>query len=132
MHGFVEEARKQQLLRQAGLHLCASDAEGWGQVVIEAAAFGLPTIARRVPGLRDSIADGRTGWLVEDHPGDPEAIVASLVRAVLSTMAELDDLGRREQVFTACREWAGQYSWEAMRHQAADLMEAELRAVTIR
>ena len=48
--------------------MCASDAEGWGQVVVEAASYGMPTLARDVPGLRDSIRDGETGWLVAD-PG---------------------------------------------------------------
>ena len=59
----VEEAPRPRLLRRAALHVCASDVEGWGQVVIEAAGFGVPTIARDVPGLRDSIRDGRpAGW----------------------------------------------------------------------
>ena len=50
-------------LRRGRLHVCASDAEGWGQVVIEAAAYGVPTLARDVPGLRDSIRHGApVGW----------------------------------------------------------------------
>ena len=52
------------VLGGCGFHVCASDVEGWGQVVIDAAAHGIPTIGRDVPGLRDSIVEGSTGWLV--------------------------------------------------------------------
>ncbi|MFC1462389.1 glycosyltransferase family 4 protein [Verrucomicrobiota bacterium] len=42
--------------------------EGFGTVVVEAAAMGLPAIGTRIPGLVDSILDGETGLLVE--PGN--------------------------------------------------------------
>jgi len=132
LHGFVDEPSKAELLRAGGLHLCASDAEGWGQVVIEAAAFGLPTIARRVPGLRDAIVDGRTGWLVDDTPGNDDAIVDALVAAVERAVAVLDEPTARSRIFDECREWSSRFSWDAMRAEAAALMESELRIITIR
>ena len=45
-----------------------SDVEGFGIVLIEAAAAGKPTVATRVGGIPDAIEDGKTGFLVE--PGD--------------------------------------------------------------
>lgn len=39
--------------------------EGFGTVVIEAAALGLPTIGTRIYGLTDAIIDGETGILVD-------------------------------------------------------------------
>lgn len=39
--------------------------EGFGTVVLEAAACSIPTIGSRIPGLIDSIVDGETGILVE-------------------------------------------------------------------
>jgi glycosyltransferase involved in cell wall biosynthesis len=39
--------------------------EGFGTVVIEAAAMGLPTIGTNIYGLSDAIIDGETGLLVE-------------------------------------------------------------------
>lgn len=39
--------------------------EGFGTVVLEAAASGLCTIGTKIPGLVDSIVDGETGLLVE-------------------------------------------------------------------
>lgn len=39
--------------------------EGFGTVVIEAAAMGLPTIGTRINGLIDAVVDGHTGLLVK-------------------------------------------------------------------
>ena len=39
--------------------------EGFGTVVIEAAAMGVPAIGSRIPGLTDAIIDGETGILFE-------------------------------------------------------------------
>ena len=38
--------------------------EGFGTVVIEAGAMGVPTVATRITGLVDAVQDGRTGLLV--------------------------------------------------------------------
>ena len=44
-----------------------SDKEGWGLTVIEAATQGTPTVGYDVPGLRDSVRNGRTGLLAETN-----------------------------------------------------------------
>lgn len=44
----------------------ATDREGFGIVYIEAAAFGVPSIAVRQPGVDEAILDGVTGWLIDD------------------------------------------------------------------
>ena len=67
IHGFLDEDDKHAVLGAAAVHVCASDAEGWGQVVIEAAAYGLPTLARDVPGLRASVHDGEL-VLIKSNP----------------------------------------------------------------
>jgi glycosyltransferase involved in cell wall biosynthesis len=50
--------------------------EGFGNVLIEAAAAGLPVVATRVPGCIDAVADGETGILVP--PRNPEALARAL------------------------------------------------------
>lgn len=42
-----------------------SHREGFGSIVIDAAAISVPTIGSRIPGLIDSVADGETGILFE-------------------------------------------------------------------
>lgn len=50
--------------------------EGFGNVVIEAAAMGIPTVGTRIVGLCDAIVDGVTGLLVP--PRDTAALGAAL------------------------------------------------------
>ena len=66
LHGYLPEADKNAVLAGALLHLNTSQGEGWGLCVLEAAALGIPTVAYDVEGLRDSVLDGQTGWLVRE------------------------------------------------------------------
>jgi len=54
-----------------------SDVEGFGIVLIEAAAAGKPTVATRVGGIPDAVDDGKTGFLVE--PGDYDHLSAVII-----------------------------------------------------
>lgn len=128
LHGFLSESDKDLILARSTLNVCASDAEGWGQVVIAAAASGVPTVARDVPGLRDSVVDGQTGWLVPPDADDERALVADLAAAVATALGELSDPARRTEVEAACRAQAARYTWPAFREQARLVVAEELRA----
>ncbi|WP_408899212.1 glycosyltransferase family 4 protein [Nocardioides sp. R1-1] len=119
-HGFLPTADKDALLARASVHVCASDAEGWGQAVIDAAAHGVPTVARDVPGLRDSIRPGESGWLVPDSQ-QPSDVVERLTAALTGALAEAADPRARQLRADACRAWAAKYDWSQMRLHAADL-----------
>lgn len=62
--------------------------EGFGMVVVEAAALAIPTVAYDVTGVRDAIADGETGTLV------PYGNTAALA-AALSTYLDSSELRLR-------------------------------------
>ncbi|MEZ0112728.1 glycosyltransferase involved in cell wall biosynthesis [Catenulispora sp. EB89] len=114
IHGHLPDEAKNRLLRSARLHLSASQGEGWGLSVLEAAALGVPTVAYDVDGLRDAIRDGTTGWLVA-----PGATLADTVSGVLK---ELDaDPARASEVSTACMAWAAEFDWERTRSAMAQL-----------
>ncbi|MCR1781556.1 glycosyltransferase family 4 protein [Nocardioides carbamazepini] len=119
-HGFLPAVEKDALLARAAVHVCASDAEGWGQAVIDAAAHGVPTVARDVPGLRDSIRPGESGWLVPDSP-DPATVVTRLTEALTGALADAADPGTRVLRAEACLAWAHKFDWSQMRAQARDL-----------
>lgn len=51
--------------------------EGFGLAFLEAAAFGLPSLATNVGGIPDAVIDGETGILVE--PKNPEAVAVELL-----------------------------------------------------
>ena len=118
LHGFVPEARKQELVAGSLLHLNTSQGEGWGLCVLEAAALGVPTVAFDVPGLRDAIRDGRTGWLVHDG----ETLEDVTERAI----KELADPARREAIATACRQWAASLTWDRSTRRMAELIAASV------
>lgn len=55
--------------------------EGFGTVVIEAAAMGLPTVGTSIYGLTDAVVDGKTGVLV---PVGDSAGLASAIRLLVT------------------------------------------------
>ena len=124
VHGFVDEDRKRELLADAHLHVCASAGEGWGQVVLEAAATGLPTVGTDVAGLRDAIKVGETGWLVPD--GDD--LASALADQLAAASSELAEPGIAQQYAVACRAWAATFSWPRMRSEMVDVVQQELGA----
>lgn len=121
LHGYVSESEKSRLIAGAGLHVCVSHAEGWGLAVIEAAAQGVPTLARDAPGLRDSVIAGRTGWLVSGTAGQQNDLdPAALATALATALHELDDPGRRDQMGEECQSWADRFTWNATRRVVLD------------
>ncbi|OOG68181.1 glycosyltransferase family 4 protein [Algoriphagus sp. A40] len=54
-------------LAAADILVLPSDTEGLPGVVLEAAHFGVPTIASEVGGIRECLIDGETGMLVPDR-----------------------------------------------------------------
>lgn len=129
-HGFVSDDDKAALLGRARLHVCASDAEGWGQVVVEAAGHGVPTVAREVPGLRDSVRHETTGWLMPEPTADLAAVQARLLIGISCALDELDDPERRLEISSACSQWAAQFDWESMRAGAVALTVLTLEGTT--
>jgi glycosyltransferase involved in cell wall biosynthesis len=104
LHGFLPEAEKDALTAGCRLHVTASEFEGWGLTVIEAASLGVPTVAYDVDGLRDSVRDGVTGWLVREG----EALADVMDRA----LKELSDPVRAAEIQRDCRLWAAGFTWQ--------------------
>ena len=46
------------------------DAEGFGITLIEAAAYGLPSLATGIEGITDAVINGKTGWLIKEKDTD--------------------------------------------------------------
>ncbi|MDX1620157.1 MAG: glycosyltransferase family 4 protein [Nitriliruptorales bacterium] len=66
-HGHVDESLKTHLLHRAWVLALPSVKEGWGLVITEAAALGVPAVAfREAGGVSESIVDGATGHLVRN------------------------------------------------------------------
>lgn len=124
LHGFLPEEEKNAVLAGATLHVTASQFEGWGLTVIEAAALGVPTVAYDVDGLRDSVRHGETGWLVRDGE--------TLTEVIARALDELDDPVRAAEIRRACRAWAATFTWERSGRDMARLLADELARGTER
>jgi len=72
-----------------------ADREGFGLVYIEAAQYGVPSIATDQPGVDEAVLDGKTGLLIPD--GDISALAEAIHRL-------LTDRALREQLGAAGRE----------------------------
>jgi glycosyltransferase involved in cell wall biosynthesis len=114
--GFISEAQKVALLRSAWVLAFTSPKEGWGITNLEAAACATPVVASSSPGLRESVRDGETGFLVPH--GDVPALTIALRRIV-------DDPALVVSLGNAGRRFASRFTWTA----AAEQTEAHLARV---
>lgn len=78
--GWVEGAKKEELLNRAYLYILPSYIEGLPVSVLEAMATGCPVISTKIGGIPDILEDGIEGFLIE--PGD----VASLADSILTLL----------------------------------------------
>jgi glycosyltransferase involved in cell wall biosynthesis len=114
-HGHVDDVAKHEVLQRCWVHVLPSRKEGWGLAVTEAAQHGVPTVGYRSSGgLNDSIVDGVTGVLVDDH----DELVIRLEQ-LLSDPVLRDQLGGKAQARS------GEFSWR----QSAEAMRTVLESM---
>jgi glycosyltransferase involved in cell wall biosynthesis len=115
--GRIGEGEKVDLLRRAWALVFASPKEGWGITNMEAAACGTPVVASNSPGLRESVRDGETGFLVAH--GDTAAMARAMGRLASSPalVATLGEAGRR---------FAETFTWERAAVETEEHLAAQL------
>ncbi|HXB25314.1 MAG TPA: glycosyltransferase family 4 protein [Gemmatimonadaceae bacterium] len=114
--GRVSEREKLALLRRSWALLFASPKEGWGITNLEAAACGTPVVASNSPGIRESVIDGKTGYLVPH--GDIHALADALGRFA-------GEPGLVRMMGANGRKFAETFTWD----RAATETEAHLSSV---
>jgi glycosyltransferase involved in cell wall biosynthesis len=78
--GFVAEEEKADLYRLADVFALPSRGEGFGFVLLEAMACGVPVVASRLDGGREAVREGELGRLID--PGDPDALADAILGAL--------------------------------------------------
>ena len=73
-------ANPQHYMAAADIFCLPSYREGFGQVIIEAGASGVPTVASRIYGITDAVEDGKTGLLFT--AGDIAGLTQSLLKLI--------------------------------------------------
>lgn len=100
--GFVDQRAKFELLAMAHVLVNPSIREGWGLVNIEANSVGTPVVGYKVPGMKDSVRIGETGYLFDNGNID---VVAQKVMALSKDKKTLAELSRK------CISWSKKFSW---------------------
>jgi phosphatidylinositol alpha-1,6-mannosyltransferase len=93
-----------------------TDVEGFGIVIIEAAAAGTPCVASRVGGIPDAVEDGKAGILVE--PGNYEM----MSRAVVTLLR--DDALRRTMGAYAQQRAQEKFDWSKIAGRYEELFSS--------
>ena len=117
--GYVSEEEKLRLFRGAWVHVLTSPKEGWGITNLEAAACGTPTVASDSPGLRDSVVDGETGFLV------PHEDVGALARRIRRLV---EDTTLRDRLGEGARRFAERFTWDRAAEDTEAFLEAKVRS----
>ncbi|NOZ62747.1 MAG: glycosyltransferase family 4 protein [Calditrichaeota bacterium] len=112
--GSTHHQKKIDYLNQMWFMVNPSPKEGWGLTVIEANSCGVPVIAADSPGLRDSVVDGKTGFL---YPyGDYKKLAQIIIQLI-------QDEKLRQYFVPHCIEWAQKFNWENSAQTMIRLME---------
>jgi phosphatidylinositol alpha-1,6-mannosyltransferase len=116
--GFVSNAALERLYERAAIFALPSRGEGFGIVYLEAMAHALPCLASRHDAAGDVVADGATGFLVDQH--DREEIAMRIV--TLLTQPDLRGRMGRAGVVRVQQE----FSFARFSSGLIDLLEARL------
>jgi phosphatidylinositol alpha-1,6-mannosyltransferase len=118
--GRQDDATLADAYRAADVHVfpvreVPGDVEGFGMVAVEAAAYGLPTIAFAVGGVPDAIEEGVSGSLVGAND------YAGLSNHVIESLSQRNGSGLRE----SAREFAENFRWEKFGTQLREHLRSQ-------
>jgi glycosyltransferase involved in cell wall biosynthesis len=113
LHGTI--ARPQEALAQIGLLVLPSKAEGFGLVLIEAMAAGVPIVATDVAGIRNVVKNNETALLVPH--GQPREMALAIDRLVR------DRALRERLVNRAVHHVREHFSWDAILPKYRELLD---------
>lgn len=118
-HGSVSRGAISRAYQEASILVFPTLCDGFGMVVGEAFAHGLPVITTPNAGAADLIVEGRNGFIVP--PRDPEAL-ADRMAWCADHPEEVAAMG--EEALKTAREW----SWTSFRHSFQQQLLDQLAA----
>jgi L-malate glycosyltransferase len=98
--GLVPFAELPGYYQNADIYVCASHSDGTSISLLEAFACGTPVIVSDIPGNREWVTPGETGWLFRD--GDANALAAAILVA-LDQRQQLHSMGQKARQVTENR-----------------------------
>lgn len=106
----------------ADLFILPSFYEGFGIVMLEAMACGLPVVASNVSAIPEVIVEGKTGRLVD--PGDP-AKLSQVIIDLLSRPALRAEMGRTARALVASR-----YDWRTIAKKTEAVLQRVISGIS--
>jgi len=107
---------KHKRMARAHVILMASVREGWGLSIAEAGACGTPAVVYDVPGLRDAVRDGETGFVVQPTP---HALAQGMERLTA-------DPALYSLLAGAAKRWSSTFSFDAAASEMRDVIAASI------
>jgi glycosyltransferase involved in cell wall biosynthesis len=129
--GYVDEAAKADHYRLADAYVMPSNGEGFGFVLLEALACGVPALASRLDGGREALRNGDLGILVD--PRDREDVSRGILASLQAPRGQVPEglsLFAYPQFERRCKRVLDEllYGPSAVRLEAAPSDELEPRA----
>lgn len=115
--GKVSDEEKIILMSSHWVFIQPSMLEGWGITVIEANAVGTPVIASNVNGLKDSVSDKFSGFLV--NPRDTNGFSETM-------MLLISDTRMRNKMSKQSVSWAKKFDWDISADNFANIIQRNL------
>jgi glycosyltransferase involved in cell wall biosynthesis len=115
--GKISETRKSELLSESWVFVHPSFMEGWGITAIEASASGTPVVASDVPGLRDSVQDGKNGYLAQYGNSDEFAVKITKI---------LKDKTLRSKLGANAVVWSKNFSWKKSAERMLEILHKQI------
>lgn len=116
--GKVSEQIKIEFLQKAWVMVNPSFMEGWGITTIEANACGTPVIGADVSGLRDSIKNLETGYLVPH--GDSIGFADKIIKVI-------EDGKLRTRMSENSVVWANNFSWSSASNSFSEIIKSKYK-----
>lgn len=113
---FWDRAMICQLYAEADIFVLPSRQETWGDVILEAAAYALPSIGVSKEGMGEVIRDGETGLLAP--PEDIDALAATIVSLLKNIDLRLR-LGRAARIYTQSN-----FTWDKVVERMNSVIES--------
>ena len=87
--GYINEAEKAEHYLLADAYVMPSRGEGFGFVLLEALACGIPALASKLDGTREALRDGALGILVD--PGNREDLRRGILTALSAPRGQVPE-----------------------------------------
>uniref|UniRef100_A0A7C4TB98 Glycosyltransferase family 1 protein n=1 Tax=candidate division WOR-3 bacterium TaxID=2052148 RepID=A0A7C4TB98_UNCW3 len=116
--GYVSEREKYEMYYRARVVVQPSIKEGWGLTAVEAQACGTPVVCANSPGLKETVIDGKTGYLYEY--GNINEL-SDKIKDLLFDDEKWNSFSR------AAKEWAKNFSWDNSAEQMEEILLQEIK-----